>query len=174
MSIVDAFSELQIAIKNNNYQSAAQALSRGANVNCGDNGWPILYDAIDTGNPAIVGLLIRHNADVNAYYLPISSYRKTPLCQTTNKVIIKMLLDAGADSSKALKFLKSQEQECLTAERIAEEENEEYGGMLSMLSRVSIVHDPKSPEIARTTLNKYQARINAINEVLAELEQIKK
>lgn len=87
-------SALQMAVINNNYDLAEVLLKYGADANHVDcNEYkPVIANAIDTGNPAIVRLLLNYNAGVNTEVgedlsIKVIDYAR----QKGNKMIIEMI-----------------------------------------------------------------------------------
>lgn len=87
-------SALQMAVINNNYDLAEVLLKYGADANHVDcNEYkPVIANAIDTGNPAIVRLLLNYNAGVNTEVGEDLSIKVIDYAvQKGNKMIIDMI-----------------------------------------------------------------------------------
>ena len=87
-------SALQMAVINNNYDLAEVLLKYGADANHVDcNEYkPVIANAIDTGNPAIVRLLLNYNAGVNTEIGEDLSIKVIDYAnQKGNKMIIDMI-----------------------------------------------------------------------------------
>ena len=108
-------SPLQMAVINNNYDLAEVLLKYGADANhvdCKDYK-PVIANAIDTGNPALVRLLLNYNAGVNTEVgedlsIKVIDYAK----QKGNQLIIDMI-------DEKIKALKPKSKENIVDDNIS-------------------------------------------------------
>ena len=108
-------SPLQMAVINNNYDLAEVLLKYGADANhvdCKDYK-PVIANAIDTGNPALVRLLLNYNAGVNTEVgedlsIKVIDYAK----QKGNQLIIDMI-------DEKIKALKPKSKENIADDNIS-------------------------------------------------------